>query len=277
MPTARSASPAEAAREPLAAPRIKFLGAPFDLLPKDAVLHRLKACSPADRFAYVATPNVDHVVRLSRQPDLLGAYEAAWMCWCDSHQIERLGKLVGLDLPHLNGTDVMERLFAEVLVPGDTLAVVGANAALGEALQQHFPQYRWHFHAPPMGLAHNPLAWRAALDFVAEHPARFVFLAVGSPQSERLALAILEEGRSCGTAFCIGAALEFLAGRKRRAPALMQTLGLEWLHRLLQEPRRLWRRYAGSLLPLMLLFLREVRENGLRRAQKVMPERQARS
>lgn len=276
MTTGRPASPAEKAREPLGAPRITFLGAPFDLLPKDAVLDRLKACGPAEPFAYVATPNVDHVVRLSRQPDLMPAYEAAWMSWCDSHQIERLGTLMGLDLPHLNGTDVMERLFAEVLAPGDALAVVGADAALGEALRQRFPQYCWHFHAPPMGLAGNPQAWRAVLDFVAGHPARFVFLAVGSPQSERLALAVLEEGRSRGTAFCIGAALEFLAGRKRRAPVPMQRLGLEWLHRLLQEPRRLWRRYAGSLVPLAYLVLREVRANGLRRAEKVIPERRAR-
>ena len=46
-----------------------------------------------------------------------------------------------------------------------------------------------------------------------------------------------------GTGLCIGASVEFVTGAKRRAPRWMQRLGVEWLHRLLSEPGRLWRRY----------------------------------
>jgi len=79
--------------------------------------------------------------------------------------------------------------------------------------------------------------------FVLAHPARFVFLAVGSPQQEVLAAAITATGRATGTALCIGASLEFLTGVSRRAPAWMQRAGLEWLFRLGSDPHRLARRY----------------------------------
>src|SRR5256885_4320033 len=58
---------------------------------------------------------------------------------------------------------------------------------------------------------------------------------------------IAAEARSAagatGMALCIGAGLEFLTGRQKRAPRLARALGLEWAHRLLSDPRRMWRRY----------------------------------
>ena len=69
------------------------------------------------------------------------------------------------------------------------------------------------------------------------HPARFVFLAVGSPRQERLAAAIAATGQATGTGLCIGASLDFLAGVQRRAPSWLQRAGLEWLHRLRRRPR----------------------------------------
>lgn len=94
-----------------------------------------------------------------------------------------------------------------------------------------------------MGFAADPAALAATVAFVLSHPARFVFLAVGSPQQEVLAAAIAATGRATGIGLCIGASLEFLAGAANRAPRWMQSAGLEWLYRLGGSPRRLARRY----------------------------------
>jgi exopolysaccharide biosynthesis WecB/TagA/CpsF family protein len=94
-----------------------------------------------------------------------------------------------------------------------------------------------------MGFEHDPQSFAAAVAFVRDHPARFVFLAVGSPRQERLAAAIAATGDATGTGLCIGASLEFLAGARRRAPRFMQRIGMEWLFRLASDPRRLLRRY----------------------------------
>ncbi len=98
---------------------------------------------------------------------------------------------------------------------------------------------------------------RDAVDFVLAHPSRFVFLAVGSPRQEMLADAIRATGQATGLGLCIGASLEFLAGASRRAPRWMQRAGLEWLHRLGSDPRRLARRYLVEDPPIFRLLLRE--------------------
>ena len=123
------------------------------------------------------------------------------------------------------------------------IAVVGGDEALMHALLSRYPRYNWLAHHPPMGVRTNPLARRAIVDFVAASDADLVLLAIGAPQSEMICHEIKHHGGARGTALCIGASLEFLAGTKTRAPRFMQQLGLEWLYRLLSEPRRLWRRY----------------------------------
>jgi UDP-N-acetyl-D-mannosaminuronic acid transferase (WecB/TagA/CpsF family) len=108
---------------------------------------------------------------------------------------------------------------------------------------------------PPLGFDRDPLAMRAAVDFVLAHPARFVFLAVGSPRQEMLAAAICATGRATGVGLCIGASLEFIAGGRPRAPQWMQHAGMEWLHRLIQQPRRMAWRYlidSPAIFPLLL-------------------------
>ncbi|MGF7159487.1 exopolysaccharide biosynthesis WecB/TagA/CpsF family protein [Rhodoligotrophos appendicifer] len=238
--------------------RVHFLGAPYDLRAVEEVLASLLAVGPEDRFRYVVTPNVDHVTRLTERHDLLPLYESAWQSWCDSHIVRRLGFLVGLRLPHLNGTDVVERIFDEVLRPGDRLAVIAARPDVLEALSTNFPQYDFFGHVPPMGFVNDPQAFSECVEFGAHCGARFLFIAVGAPQSEQVAYAISRAPGATGTAFCIGAAMEFIGGVKTRAPEVMQRLGFEWLHRLLSEPRRLWRRYVLSVGPLAMLFAKEV-------------------
>jgi exopolysaccharide biosynthesis WecB/TagA/CpsF family protein len=95
-----------------------------------------------------------------------------------------------------------------------------------------------------MGFIHDPGAVEACLQFIESHsPFRFCLLAVGSPQQEQLAAMLQSRGRARGLALCVGASIDFLTGRERRAPQWMQAAGLEWLHRLLHSPRRLARRY----------------------------------
>ncbi len=64
----------------------------------------------------------------------------------------------------------------------------------------------------------------------------------------------------------MGASLEFMLGLKQRAPQWMRGLGLEWLHRLVSEPRRLWRRYVLAVVPLAGLVLTDIRRSIMQRA-----------
>jgi len=228
--------------------RTEFLGLGFDTPSREELIAALAARSAADPFAYLVTPNVDHMVRLADQQGGEGqavwnAYHAAGFCVCDSRILAALARLRGVDLPVIPGSDLTAWLFDEVIGPGDRVAIVGGNDETVARLAARFPGVELVQHMPPMGMRRDPAAMGAAAEFVAHAKARFTFLAVGSPQQELLAAEILRRGDASGLALCIGAAIEFLIGVETRAPRLVQRLGLEWAHRLVSNPRRLWRRY----------------------------------
>ena len=240
--------------------RRNFLDVGFDALPVDALIARITAVDVASPYQYLVTPNVDHVVRLHRQagemPDLSGVYRDADFCICDSTVLARLAKWRGVVLPVVTGSDLTALLFERVVRTGDRVAIVGGDEALVLSLRAIFPSVEFVQHLPPMGLAGNAEARHAAARFIAGTKARFTFVCVGSPQQELIAAEVAKLGDARGLALCVGAALEFLTDRQKRAPALARQLGLEWAHRLLTNPRRLWRRYLVEGPAIFLLAYR---------------------
>jgi N-acetylglucosaminyldiphosphoundecaprenol N-acetyl-beta-D-mannosaminyltransferase len=223
---------------------LEFLGVEFACLPTQALIERLvMVASRKDGFRYIATPNVDHIVGLTNDPARKSLYKDAWANVCDSRILEVLAKASGLALPVTAGSDLTARLFEEVIDPNETVVIVGGQDSVITALNERFGLKDVRWHEPPMGLRSNPQAIAQAADFVAHNPSRFVFLCVGAPQQEMLAQAIKAGGKATGLGLCVGASLDFLAGKVERAPVWMQNARLEWLHRLMSEPQRMWKRY----------------------------------
>ncbi|MEP7316323.1 MAG: WecB/TagA/CpsF family glycosyltransferase [Sphingomicrobium sp.] len=223
--------------------RIEFLGVNFDRLSEQQVIDRLSLVTAETPFGYIATPNVDHVVRLASdgtETDVGAAYAKASLCVCDSRVLALLARFHRIRLPVVTGSDLTAALLDQVLKPGDRLAVVGGNPDIVRRLASRYPKVEFIHHSPPMGLRRNNAAQQSAADFIARAKCRFTFLAVGSPQQELIAARV-----TGGTGFglCIGAALEFLTGDQVRAPLALRKTGLEWAYRLASHPRRLWRRY----------------------------------
>jgi N-acetylglucosaminyldiphosphoundecaprenol N-acetyl-beta-D-mannosaminyltransferase len=225
----------------------EFLGLHFDLLSKDQVLDRLARATDESAYSYVVTPNVDHVVRLHEneptERSLQPLYDGAGLCLCDSKILHLLARARGLNLPVVPGSELTALMFERLIRPGDRIAIVGGDAELLAGLQARFRGVDFIQHCPPMGLRTNAAARREAAQFIADSAGRFSFIAVGSPQQEMIAAEAKAIPGAKGTALCIGASLEFLTGQLKRAPKILQHLSLEWAHRLLSEPRRMWRRY----------------------------------
>lgn len=242
-----------------APPRIRLLGLDFADLEPEAVLAALAARPAGAPFAYVVTPNADHLIRLARDPAALAPlYAGAALRLLDSRVVAGLARLLGLPTPPVvPGSDLTAALFARVIAPGEPLTLLGGTPATAAALAARFGLRRLAHHDPPMGFDRDPAALEAALGFVEANPARFTFLAVGSPRQELVAEALLRRGRVRGTALCIGASLLFLTGAERRAPRPVQRAGLEWAWRLAQDPRRLARRYLVDDPAILRLLWRE--------------------
>jgi N-acetylglucosaminyldiphosphoundecaprenol N-acetyl-beta-D-mannosaminyltransferase len=224
-----------------------FLDVAFDVLALEALIARVASVHGDGKYEYLVTPNVDHVVRLHKKgakiPGLAEAYRDADLCICDSKVLARLAKWRDVELPVIPGSDLVELMFEKVIAPGDRLAIIGGDSDLRSGLEARYPNVQFVQHCPPMGLLRDASARREAAEFIAREKARFTFICVGSPQQELIASEAAQMEGARGLALCIGAALEFLTDKQKRAPAIARRLGLEWAHRLLTNPRRLWRRY----------------------------------
>ena len=219
----------------------------------------LFASRPASApFGYVTTPNADHLVRLHRRPELWPLYQNAMLRLLDSRVVALAARLVGLTAPCVApGSDLTALLLVRHLTPGERITILGLSPCWLPALVARCRLAPPAHYDPPQGFERDPVAMWSAVEFVLTHPARFVFLAVGSPRQEILAAAIQATGRATGIGLCIGASLEFVAGAQKRAPVWMRRAGLEWLHRLCRDPRRLARRYLIDSPPIFPMLLRE--------------------
>lgn len=243
LPAAGMAAPASIGGA-LAQSTVQFIDVSFTMQGTDSVIEKVRDRPATAPFAYIVTPNVDHVVRLQRsRSDLWPAYRAAWMTLCDSRILARLAKRVGFALPVVPGSDLTAELFEHVIEPGDRVAIVGGRPAVIAQLAQQYGLTNVVHHDPPMGFIKNPIAVADAVRFLMDARARYIFLAVGSPQQEILAYRAKRAGGITGIGFCVGASLDFLTGVQDRAPPILQRMSLEWLYRLGSNPRRMWRRY----------------------------------
>lgn len=224
-------------------PAIRFAGLRIQPLDVDETVQAL-AARPADApFGAFVTPNVEHIWLVRKHPRMRAVMDTAPVTVNDSRILLKAARLAGLDLKFAPGAYVVPPLFERAIGADDPLCLIGGDPAMAEAVRRRFGLRRLVQHIPPMGFIHDPEAVRAAVDFVAAHPSRFVFVAMGPPQSELLCAAIVEDGRATGLGLCIGSSLLTLTGGSRPAPAWMERHGFVWLYRLIREPRRLWRRY----------------------------------
>jgi exopolysaccharide biosynthesis WecB/TagA/CpsF family protein len=197
------------------------------------------------RYAYAVTPNVDHLIRFHEDPGFRALYRSAEFVLMDSRFMVRVLRLwKGVRLRVCTGADLTAGLLAKVVKPSDRIVLIGGAAHQAERLAALHGLQNVRHHNPPMGFINDPIAVEKCLRFIESHaPFRFCFLAVGSPQQEYIAQQLLARGVAQGLALCVGASLNFVTGAEKRAPVWIQKLSLEWLHRLMQNPRRMARRY----------------------------------
>lgn len=202
----------------------------------------------------VATLNLDHVVKLSRDKVFLEAYRAHTHVTADGNPIVWLSRLAGQPVSLVPGSGLIEPLVSlavEHKVPvalfGSTEATLNTSAA---ELSLRYPGLDVVLcRAPVMGFDPHGADIEAEIATIAASGARLCFLALGAPKQE--IFAAQAHAALPGVGFVsIGAGLDFIAHTQNRAPAWVQAIAAEWLWRLLGNPRRLTVRYAVCLAAL---------------------------
>lgn len=230
---------------------------------QSALLADLERRFASEEGFCVATLNLDHVVKLSQNPQFRAAYRAHTHVTADGNPIVWLSRLAGQEVALVPGSDLIDPLIALAARRQVPVALFGATAqALDQAaaaLQARHAGLKVVLcRAPEMGF--DPVSADADADIaaIAASGARLCLLALGAPKQEIFAARALSA--LPGTGFVsIGAGLDFIAGTQTRAPALVRALAIEWLWRLLGNPGRLAARYGACFAVLPRLTARALR------------------
>ena len=197
----------------------------------------------------VATLNLDHVVKLRARSDFLAAYSHHTYVVADGHPIVWLRRIAGAPVDLVTGADLVDPLMALAARRGTPVAFLGSTyeslCAAAAILERRHPGLRIVAKvSPPFGLDPAGEEVGSALRTLSQAGAKLCLLSLGAPKQELVAWRGLTDVPGCGFV-SIGAGLEFIAGHQRRAPRWMRWLALEWLWRLLSDPRRLAQRYLA--------------------------------
>lgn len=200
---------------------------------------------------YVVTPNVDHTVMLQEQPQLREVYEHASMVLADGFPVVLAARLLRKALPgRVAGSDLVPALCEQASQRKKSLQMflLGAMPGVAQRAKENI-QRRWPavevtgYYSPPLGFEKDAEENAKILAMIADAQADVLVVGLGAPKQEFWVHAHRDE-IDAPVALCVGATIDFLAGEKKRAPIWMQKTGLEWLHRMCSEPKRLAKRYA---------------------------------
>lgn len=240
--------------------QINLFGMTIDALDMPgAVAKVLRWCAaPAtDHCRYVVTPNVDHAVMFQSDAQLRSAYRNADLVLADGAPVVLASRLLDKGLPErVAGSDLAPALFRRASktgcpsrVPRRRLRVFLLGAAEGVALRaQENIEARWAgveivgVDSPPLGFENDEAENQRILQRVAAARPDLLLIGLGAPKQE-LWVSRHADRLEAKVALCVGATIDFLAGERQRAPQWMRTTGLEWVHRLANEPGRLAKRY----------------------------------
>ena len=235
----------------------------------DAIRHILSEAD-AGRGGMVVTPNLDHLHRCLHDVAFAAMVSEAELVLADGMPLVWAARLQGTPLPQrVAGSNLITSLSQAAAEAGRSVFLLGGSPGTAEGaarvLTARFPSLRVAGTlCPPVGFENDPAKMAEIIETLATARPDIVFVALGSPKQERLIVKLrplLPQAWWLG----VGISFSFLCGEVRRAPLWMQKTGLEWLHRLVQEPRRLFRRYVVVGIPFAFGLLGKATFGGLPR------------
>ena len=237
--------------------RIEFLGCPMDVATMDETVNIIAEKVEKKEFTQHVVVNVAKVVNMRKDPVLDNSVRT-----CDIINIDGMGvvlgsRVLGHDVPErVAGVDLFHRLLQMSAERGFTVFLLGAKEdVVSEAhrrVEKLYPDLKVAGH-------HHGYFWDdepAVVNKIRESGARLLFVAITSPKKENFINQWKDE-LSVDFVMGVGGTFDVVAGKVKRAPLWMQKYGLEWLYRVIQEPRRMWKRYLVTNTKFAWLLLKE--------------------
>ncbi len=236
--------------------RAEVFGIPLDLLTMEETVQRCRELIQEGRPAQHVVVNAGKVVMMDDVPGLREIIRSCDIVNADGQSIVWAGRALGIPVPHrVAGIDLMERLLALAEEQRYPVFFLGAT---DEVLRAFISEVMRRF--PRLWIAGTMNGYfkddTKVADMISTSGARLLMVGISSPRKEFF---LAEQLPLMGPVFAmgVGGSFDVWAGKTRRAPVWMQQVGLEWFFRLLQEPRRMWKRYLVGNTRFVLLVEKE--------------------
>ena len=239
--------------------RVDLMGLPVDRLTEDDTIATVLEAVRAGRGGCLFTPNLHHMQAFATGADgsvydRSSRLPGARLVVADGMPLIWASRLRGTPLPErVAGSNLIWSLTAAAARKGASIFLLGGNPGAAEACAERMRAEYTDVRiagcmAPPHGFEQDTRAIDEIVETLRAAAPEIVYVALGFPKQEELALQLAAELPT--TWFVgVGISFSFVSGEVQRAPRWMQAVGLEWVHRLLQEPHRLFRRYVIDGLP----------------------------
>lgn len=238
-------------------PRLRDI--PFDPIDVATLVSRIAEATRADRLKLVATVNLDFL-RIARSDDAFLALlrQRTWLNVVDGWPIGSLLRRQRASVARATGSDLLPALLADTRTSAQGVFLLGDTEATAEALRKTASERGWlgairGMASPPPEDFADTRASRRIVTQVNESKAHILCVALGAPRQEFWLDRWATELHPV-VGIGLGGAFRFLAAPATRAPRWMQHAGLEWMYRMMREPRRLGPRYARDIVELYRLM-----------------------
>lgn len=223
--------------------KVKILNVAIDNLSKSEVLESLKN-------GVVFTPNVDHFIKLQNDQEFFKVYNTANYKLCDSKVLFYVSRLLGSPIKEkISGSDFFPAFYEYHKNNEDTsIFLLGSREGVAIKAQNKINAKVGRrmvvgAHSPSFGFEKNEEECLRIVEMINQSGATVLAVGVGAPKQEKFIFKYRDKLPNIKIFLAIGATIDFEAGSVKRAPKWISELGLEWLYRLLAEPKRLWKRY----------------------------------
>lgn len=210
------------------------------------------------------TPNVDHIMKLQTNRDFYQAYLAANYRICDSQILLYASKFLGTPIQEkISGADFF-RAFYEYYSNDEKMRIFLLGSVEGVAAKAQDQinnkvgrKIVVDTYSPSFNFENNQAECDKIINLINQSGATVLAVGVGAPKQEIWIHKHKKKLKNLKIFLAIGATIDFEAGHCQRAPLWMRNVGLEWFHRLISEPQRLWKRYLLEDLPFFWLLWKQ--------------------
>ena len=237
--------------------RVDFIGIPLDNLSMSETIDKIENAVVCNEQIHHCVINAGKVVKMKNDKSLHESVINSDIINADGMGIVWAARLLGYKIKErVAGIDLMQNLVNLAQKKNYSCYFLGAKQ---DVVQKIVDNYTHKYSKEIIsGYRNGYFDEEFEIDIIKqinETNTNFLFVAISSPKKEIFINKYKKELKNINLIMGVGGSFDVIAGKVKRAPNLMQNMGLEWLYRFLQEPKRMWRRYLiGNIKFLILIF-----------------------